>query len=151
MAENATERLIVRADPQCCLDTITDFERYPEWASDIKEVHILERDSQGRPTKVAYRAAAFGRSTSYTLAYDYSDLPGQLSWAQTAGDLTTSLNGAYVLTPTDGGDTEIGYRLTVELKVPLPGFIKRQAEGRIMHTALRQLRARVEMASPEHT
>jgi len=146
VAENATERLIMRADPERCLDTITDFEHYPEWAGDIKEVNILQRDSQGRPTEVAYRVAAFGRSTSYTLAYDYSGLPGQLSWAQTAGDLTSSLDGAYVLTPTQEGDTEVGYRLTVELKVPLPGFLKRQAEGRIMHTALRQLRARVELA-----
>ncbi len=138
--------MIMRADPQRCWDTITDFEHYPEWAGDIKEVHILERDAQGRATKVAYRAAAFGRSTSYTLSYDYSGLPSQLSWAQTAGDLTTSLDGAYMLTATGEGDTEVGYRLAVELKVPLPGFIKRQAEGRIIHTALRQLRSRVELA-----
>ena len=33
---------------------------------------------------------------------------------------------------------------TAELVVPLPGFVKRRAEGRIMQTALRDLKARVE-------
>jgi hypothetical protein len=37
--------------------------------------------------------------------------------------------------------------LEAELKVPIPGFIKRRAEGRIMHTALRQLKARVEASA----
>jgi hypothetical protein len=31
-----------------------------------------------------------------------------------------------------------------ELRVPIPGFIKRRAEARIMTTALRNLKARVE-------
>jgi hypothetical protein len=38
--------------------------------ADLKEVHVNERDQQGRPSLVAFRAAAFGRSTSYILAYD---------------------------------------------------------------------------------
>jgi hypothetical protein len=32
----------------------------------------------------------------------------------------------------------------VDLKVPLPGFVKRRAEGRIMGTALKELKVRVE-------
>ena len=36
------------------------------------------------------------------------------------------------------------YELEVELVVPLPGFVKRRAELKIMHTALRELKARVE-------
>ena len=46
--------------------------------------------------------------------------------------------------PSGDGETEITYRLVVDLKVPLPGFVKRRAEGRIMGTALRELKARVE-------
>jgi hypothetical protein len=36
------------------------------------------------------------------------------------------------------------YHLTVELVVPLPGFVKRRAESKIMHNALRELKAHVE-------
>jgi hypothetical protein len=35
----------------------------------------------------------------------------------------------------------------VELLLPLPGFVKRRAEGRIMHTALPQLKVRAETSS----
>jgi hypothetical protein len=33
----------------------------------------------------------------------------------------------------------------VDLKVPLPVFVKRRAEGRITYTALKELKARVEI------
>jgi ribosome-associated toxin RatA of RatAB toxin-antitoxin module len=141
--EQVTEHMIIRASPQQCFDILTDFERYPEWAADIKAVTVADQDDQGRPSRVAFRAAAFGRSTSYTLAYDYSNAPTELSWVQVQGDLTRRLDGSYTLEPA-GEDTEVIYRLTVELKVPLPGFVKRRAEGRIMGAALKELKARAE-------
>ena len=76
MAEQATEHMIVTASPERCFAVVADIERYPEWAADIKDVTVHERDEQGRPTLVTFRAAAFGRSTSYTLAYDYSQARG---------------------------------------------------------------------------
>ncbi|HEX4541291.1 MAG TPA: SRPBCC family protein [Acidimicrobiales bacterium] len=144
MAELATERMIMRASPERCYEVVTDFEHYLEWAADIKQVEVVEREADGRPAAVTFRAAAFGRSTSYTLAYDYTAAPHELTWVQTEGDLTSRLDGAYVFEPTVDGDTEVVYRLVVELKVPIPGFVKRRAEGRIMHTALKNLKARAE-------
>ena len=43
----------------------------------------------------------------------------------------------------DGG-TEVTYHLEAELKVPIPGFVKTRAQGRIQTTALRELKSRVE-------
>ena len=60
------------------------------------------------------------------------------------GDLTRRLDGAYELVPSGDGADRDHLRLVVDLKVPLPGFVKRRAEGRIMGTALRELKARVE-------
>ena len=137
----------MRAGPERCYSVVTDFERYPEWASDIKSVQVLERDSSGRATSVAFRAAAFGRSTSYTLAYDYAGAPAKLSWVQSSGDITTRLDGTYVFEPVGEDETEVVYHLVAELRVPIPGFVKRRAEGRIMGTALRNLRDRVELAA----
>lgn len=141
MAEHATEQMVIRATPQRCFDAVVDVERYAEWAADIKDVDVIERDESGRPLTVAFRAAAFGRSVTYTLAYDYSAAPAQLSWVQTDGDLTCRLDGTYVFEVTDHGDTDVRYDLDVELRVPIPGFVKRRAEGRITHTALRELKA----------
>lgn len=136
--------MVIRASPSYCYQVLTDFEHYPEWAADIKAVSIDERDAEGRPTEVTFRAAAFGRSTSYTLRYDYSGAPSRLSWEQVKGDVTRRLDGSYDISPSDDGSADITYHLVVDLKVPLPVFVKRRAEGRITYTALKELRARVE-------
>lgn len=144
MEEEVAEHLVIRGTPEHCFEVLTDFELYPDWAADIKAVTVERRDAAGRATEVTFRAAAFGRSTSYTLRYDYAAAPRELSWVQIAGDLTRRLDGAYVLEATDDGATDIRYDLVVDLKVPLPGFVKRRAEGRIMGTALHELKVRVE-------
>jgi ribosome-associated toxin RatA of RatAB toxin-antitoxin module len=147
VAEQATEQMVVSATPAHCFEVSSDIAAYPEWAADIKEVSIDEQDDQGRPTLVTFRAAAFGRSTSYTLAYDYSEAPEVLSWVQTRGDITGKLDGRYVFAAEPSGGTEVTYHLEVELKVPLPGFIKMRAQSRIMSIALRELKARVESSA----
>ncbi|MGH9082691.1 MAG: SRPBCC family protein [Acidimicrobiales bacterium] len=144
MAEQATEHTSVSVPPEQCFAVVTDIERYPAWAADIKQVAVEARDAEGRPTVATFRAAAFGRSTSYTLEYDYADAPHALAWRLTRGDITTKLDGRYVFDPAGGGGTDITYHLEVELRVPIPGFVKMRAASRIMSTALRELKARAE-------
>ena len=143
MADQATEQLTIDAPPERIFEVAIDFERYPEWARDVKDAKVLERDDQGRGTKVAYRVGAMGRTTSYTLAYDYGRAPEELSWVLVQGDIMLRLDGRYVFEPRNGA-TEVTYELTVDLVVPLPGFVKRRAEGKIIGTALDELKKRVE-------
>jgi len=147
VTDQATEHTYIDAPVEQCWAVVTDFGRYAEWANDIKAVIVLERDSAGRGTRVTYRAGAFGRSTSYTLAYDFSEAPNRLSWVQAAGDITSRLDGDYRFTANESGGTDVIYNLVVELKVPLPGFVKQRAAARIIGTALRELKARVEARS----
>ncbi len=147
MADQATEHMSVAAPPERCFAVVADLERYPEWAADIKEVEVKERDEQGRPQLVTLRAAAFGRSTSMTLAYDYSEAPRVLSWTLTQGDITTKWDGSYIFEPNGDGGTDVTYHVEAELRVPIPGFIKMRATSRIMATAMRELKARVESSS----
>jgi uncharacterized protein YndB with AHSA1/START domain len=144
VTDEATERTTIDASPERCFAIALDFERYPEWVADIKNVEVVERDDKGRGTKVRYRAAAMGQSIRYTLEYDYSDAPRTLAWIQTDGDVTRKLDGSYVFEPDGNGGTNMTYHLTVELTVPIVGFIKRRAEGRILGSALRELKARAE-------
>lgn len=144
MAEHAAERMVIRATPERCFEAVVDFDSYPRWANDIKAVKVESRDEEGRADLVSFRAAAFGRSVTYTLRYDYSEAPERISWAQTEGDVTSRVDGSYVFQRTDEGDTDVSYDLVVDLRVPIPGFVKRRAEGRITHTALRELKAWVE-------
>ena len=146
MAERATEQMTIAATPAELLEVLLDFERYPEWAADIKDVEVRERDDDGRGSLVAYRVAAMGQSARYTLAYDYSDIPNSMSWKLVEGSIMRVLDGSYTFDPQDTG-TLVTYHLEVDLIVPIPGFVKRRAEGKIMGTALRELKKRVETES----
>ncbi len=145
MPDQATERVTIEATPDMCWDTVFAFERYPEWAKDVKRAVVLSRDGDDRPREVEFTAAAMGRSTNYTLRYDYSEAPSRLSWSLVEGDIMKTLDGSYAFTPsaTQPGSTDVTYDLNIEVVVPLPGFVKRRAEVRILHT-LWELKARVE-------
>src|SRR3954453_9241528 len=119
MADQATQRATIAASPQKLFDVVTDFVHYPDWARDLKAVEVLKRDDEGRGVEVRYRAAAMGRSTSYTLRYDYTNAPAELPWRLVSGDIMRRLDGAYAFHPIDGdgGRTEVEYSLTVELIV----------------------------------
>jgi uncharacterized protein YndB with AHSA1/START domain len=141
MADQATERMVVKAPPERVWEVLTDFASYPTWANGLKAANVLDHDDEGRGRLVQFRAAAMGRSTTYTLEYDYTAAPRELSWKLVDGDITRALDGAYELVSATGeGTTEVIYNLTVDLRMPLPGFVKRRAEGLIIHTALDELR-----------
>ena len=146
MADSATQTMEIAASPERILGILLDFESYPTWARDLKGVTVESRDEQGRGEEVTFRAAAMGRSTSYTLRYDHADDGSSLSWELVSGDIMRRLDGSYRLEPVDGSSdrTKVTYHLAVDLIVPLPGFVKRRAESKIIHTALRELRAHVE-------
>jgi len=145
MAESATQTITIDATPEHCFAIAIDFERYPEWAPDVKQAVVKERDDQGRATEVEFRASALGRSTHYTLHYDYADAPDRLSWKLVKGDIMRACDGSYTFAPAaaDRSVTEVVYALSIELVVPLPGFVKRRAEVRILNT-VKELKARAE-------
>jgi ribosome-associated toxin RatA of RatAB toxin-antitoxin module len=143
VAQRATESIVVNAPPGVVYQVVTEFEKYGDWVSDVKRVVVLEHDADGRPLEVEFRAAAFGRSTTYALRYDYSRAPQLLSWTQTRGDIASTLQGQYRFESV-GDATRVTYDLAVELLVPLPNFVKARAAQRIQSLALVELKARAE-------
>jgi uncharacterized membrane protein len=146
MADTASLTITIKAPHERCWDIATDFERYPDWAKDVKSAVVVARDDQGQPIEVEYRTSALGRSTHYTLAYDFSAAPHRLAWKMIKGDIMRAVDGAYMFAPDSNGDVVLTYNLSIELIVPLPGFVKRRAEVRILNT-VRELKVRAESAS----
>ncbi|MCU1465109.1 MAG: Polyketide cyclase / dehydrase and lipid transport [Actinomycetia bacterium] len=144
MTETANERIRIEAPADRCWDVAVDFESYPEWVRDVKDVHVLERDDEGRGKRVEYRAAALGKSIRYVLDYDFSEAPTAFSWKFTEGDMLRRLDGRYQFDPDGPASTRVHYELAVELAVPLPGLLKRRAAGLIMGSALKELKKQVE-------
>jgi ribosome-associated toxin RatA of RatAB toxin-antitoxin module len=141
--EVAHDEVVVAASPSMCFGIAADFEEYPTWASDVKDVSVLERDGEGRATRVEYRASALGRTIRYVLVYDFADAPQALAWSLVEGDLLRALDGRYAFTPV-GDATRVVYDLAVDLAVPLPGMVKRKAASMIMGTALEGLKRTAE-------
>ena len=152
MTDHASQRILIQASPQQCYETVLAGEHYPEWADDIKEAEVLARDDEGRAGDVAFRAAAMGRSTSYTLRYTYGSNPLRISWRLLAGDVMRRMNGEYEFLEVDGKPdlTQVHYHLEVDLLIRLPGFVKRRLEAKIVHTAVDDLKARIEAAAAPH-
>jgi len=141
--EQAREQITIAAAPDHCLAVTVDFERYPEWAKDVREAKVTERDTDGRGLRVEYRAAALGRSTRYVLAYDFADAPASFSWKLVEGDMLRRLDGRYRFSASGSG-TRVTYELAAEPSIPIPGMLKRRAASRIVGTALKELKREAE-------
>jgi ribosome-associated toxin RatA of RatAB toxin-antitoxin module len=143
MPDQAHEHIVVAAPPARCFEVATDFERYPQWAKDVKHIEVLGRDDQGRGKTVEFRVAGLGRSIHYVLEYDYTEADRAFSWRLVEGDVLRRLDGRYGFEP-ENDATRVTYDLSVEIAIPMPGIIKRRAAGMIMGTALRELKKEVE-------
>lgn len=137
----AREETVVDAPPQTVMHVITDFERYPEWAQNVKEVEVRETDVEGRPIQVWYRLDAWVMEITYVLAYEYE--ANRLAWHLVEGDQLEALTGEYFLRQEDGR-TRVRYTLDVDVAFPLPGFLKQRAAKLILETGLGDLKRRAE-------
>ena len=151
MVDHSTRQILVDAPPEICFDVASDFENYPEWVPDVKKVQVRVRNDQGLGRLISFQVAAMGRSTTYVLDYRYETDPLKMTWRLLEGDLANRLDGEYKFVPAPGekNRTLLTYTLTVDLAVPVPGFVKRRAEARILHSALDGFRRRVELCQRE--
>jgi uncharacterized membrane protein len=143
MADEARESIHIEASPEQVYAVAIDYERYPKWATDVKEVEVTDRDPEGRGTSVSYKVSALGQTFGYILAYDYADAPAGFSWTLEKSQVLNRLDGAYRF-DANGTGTQVSYALTVDIAVPLPGFIKKAAAGMIVNNAMKQLKQYVE-------
>jgi len=140
MAITATRDVVIDATPDEIMDVLLDLESLTEWSPFHKEVEILERDDEGRPTKSRQTVKIVGVTDEQVL--DYSVHDDGVSWTLVSAKQQRAQEGRYTLKP-EGDSTRVHFELTVDLSVPLPGFlVKRGARG-LMDTATKGLRKRV--------
>jgi ribosome-associated toxin RatA of RatAB toxin-antitoxin module len=142
MPEHAEGSIDIHASPKEILEAILDFESYPDWIGNMEDVEVLERDRRGRGSVVAFRLRTPVLAAEYTLAYRYAPRQEGVSWTYREGTLQ-DLSGSYDLEALEDA-TRVTYRLDVELGMPLPGLVKRQAAKQIVRSALNDLKRRVE-------
>ena len=141
MADQASSSITIDAEPSEVLDVIRDVEAYPEWTGGIAKAVVVEPGKDG-PKKVAFSMSQSGLSDEYTLVYDWQQDGVEWSLAEPS-KLQKSQRGSYRLSDS-GGKTQVTYLLTMDIKVPMIGLMKRKAEKMIIDSALKELKKRVE-------
>ncbi|MFX4287501.1 SRPBCC family protein [Janibacter sp. G349] len=147
MADSTRSSTVVDAAPGDVLDIIADLEAYPEWAKEITRVEILTEDGDGWPDTASFTLDAGPIKDTYVLDYTWDvdeDGQGVASWTLVEATMLKVMDGSYTLTALEDGTTEVVYDLTVDVKVPMLGMLKRKAEKVIIDTALRDLKKRAE-------
>ena len=147
MADTTESSIVILAEPGAVLDVIADVEAYPDWAKEIKSVEILTEEGDGWPDRVTYTMDAGVIKDTYTLDYDWDvdeDGTGKVSWHLVQATVLKTMEGTYTLESTGEGAAAVGYKLVVDLKIPVLGMLKRKAERVIIETALKDLKKRVE-------
>jgi len=119
-------------------------EQYPTWSSAIKASEVVEKDDQGRATKVKMTIDAGMMKDRVILDYDWSQAPAQLSFSLDDADLLTGMDGSYSIKAIDEDTTEVTYELGVSLSMPIPAMMRQKAEKATIDQALSQLKAALE-------
>jgi ribosome-associated toxin RatA of RatAB toxin-antitoxin module len=144
MAEGTVQSIETTASPDTVFEVAADLERYPEWASGVREVEIVERDAESLPRRARFVIDAMVKEISYVLTYDWSGAPESMTWEAEPNEDIRELVGSYEFSALPEGGTTIVYALRVEPGFQFPGFLRRQGEKHLISTALRGLRRRAE-------
>ena len=142
MAEQTHSSIVVAADPAAIMAVIADVEAYPEWISGLESVTAHDADEAGRPLEATFDGNLGLVKDSYTVAYDWADT--EVSWWLTQGEALRDLHGTYTCTDVGDGQTNVEYRLEVELAIPIVSMLRRRGEKVIVDSALKGLKRRVE-------
>ena len=147
MADRTESSVEVDAAPEAVLGVIADFESYPEWTGAVKSAEVLAADEDGWAEQVRFTLDAGAIRDTYTLAYVWDvaeDSTGTVSWTLVEAGMLRAMDGAYQLGGLAGGRTQVTYRLSVDVKIPMLGMLRRKAEKVIIDTALNELKKRAE-------
>lgn len=138
--------ITIAASPAAVMDVIADLPNYPSWSSEVVAAEVLERNEAGRPLRAHMEFDVGLFRESYELAYRWQG-NDQVDWELVQGGVVTTLTGTYTCADNGDGTTTVGYDLALELMVPLIGSVQSKGQKRIVRSALRRLRDRVEETS----
>jgi ribosome-associated toxin RatA of RatAB toxin-antitoxin module len=143
MTEQTSSTIVVDSTPSAVMAVIADLEAYPEWAGSVRSVDVLSKDESGRPREARFVLDAGVVKDTYTLKYAW-DGDASVSWSLVEAQMLTAMEGSYRLHAEAASGTTVEYVLTLDLKIPMIGLLRRKAEKVITDTALRELKRRVE-------
>jgi uncharacterized membrane protein len=133
----------VNAPADKIIEALTDFESFPQWQAAVMECEVLDRDGDGRGSRIRMKVDAKIRKVDYIVGYDYSDLPHSISWDQESGDLKEN-RGKHSFVDNGDGTTNVTVDIVAEVGFFVPGPMKTLIRDQSLKNSLRELKKRVE-------
>lgn len=140
MAVTGNREVDIEAEPSAILDVLADVEGLPSWSPVHKKVEVVDRFDDGKPHHVKMDVSILGINDEQVVEYTWSDT--KVEWDLVEGSQQKSQHGEYNLTPTDKG-THVTFELTVDPKIPVPGFLVKKGTKTILEAATEGLRQQV--------
>jgi hypothetical protein len=140
---STSSRIMIAAPRAGVMAVIADFAAYPQWASAVRAAETLGQGADGRASRVRFTLDAGIVKDTYVLGYDWDGDAGVRWQLAEPGSVISGMSGGYALADR-AGETEATYDLAVDVRVPMPGPLKRRAEKTIIDTALKGLKNRAE-------
>ena len=139
---SGTAQVDVKASRADVLAAIADVENLPTWSPIHKEIEVLERDDEGRPTKAWMKVSLMGISDEQTLTFAWSE--SGVTWDLVEGGQQKAQHAVYTLTDADGGGTHVEFEMSLDPKIPVPGFVLNKGKKAIIQMATEGLRDQVD-------
>ena len=133
LAVSGAKEFQVEAAPADVMAAIAAVDRLPEWSSAHKMVIVDSTHADGRPCRVRMTVSIMGINDEQVVDYSWDGDTG-MSWTLVESTQQNSQDGSYTLTP-KGDGTLVKFALTVDPKIPLPGFLLKKAQKIALETA----------------
>ena len=132
----------VSAPAEAIMGIVADFEKYPEWNTEIKGCWILARYDDGRPSQLRLDVEVQGQSGTFITAVYY---PGenQIFTVLQQGDHFAKQEQKFSVVPI-GATTLLTVDLDVETKLALPSMMVKKAIGDTLDYLADNLKTRAE-------
>lgn len=140
MAVKDSREVVIEATPEEILDVIADVENTPSWSPQYQSAEVVDTYDDGRPRTVKMKIKAAGLTDDQVVEYTWAD--NVVSWTLVKAGQLRSQDAKYTLTP-DGDKTKLRFDLSIDLSVPLPGFVVKRTIKGAMETATDGLRKQV--------
>lgn len=112
----ASRTIIVNAPIEKVFDVITQYERYPEFLSEVKGIRTENR--KGNTVDVHYKVDVV-KTISYSIRVT-EERPTRMSWSYIKGEFMKDNQGSWVLEPAGEGKTKATYTVEMALGALVP-------------------------------
>ncbi|MEE6164579.1 MULTISPECIES: SRPBCC family protein [unclassified Mycolicibacterium] len=140
MATSDSREVVIEATPQEILDVVADIDATPSWSPQYQSAEVMDTYEDGRPRRVKMTIKAAGITDTQVIEYTWAE--NKVSWTLIRATQLRKQDASYTLTP-DGDKTRVKFDITIDLAVPLPGFILKRAMKGGTETATDGLRKQV--------